>query len=174
MNQAGIFIQVICAILAAMILTYLFANGRRCRTTYSYMLCIGLLLFWNIAEILLLMSSNNEQEMLALKIKFLPVVYIGVSWLYFCLVITNHKIIDNNLFKFILIFFPAVCYAFLLTNELHHLFYKEVIFKTKLIRGPVFGYIPLSLIFALSRELSVFLSALRKLGKHKIKTFYLY
>ncbi|NLM12073.1 MAG: histidine kinase [Clostridiaceae bacterium] len=169
MNQAGIFIQVICAILAAMILTYLFANGRRCRTTYSYMLCIGLLLFWNIAEILLLMSSNNEQEMLALKIKFLPVVYIGVSWLYFCLVITNHKIIDNNLFKFILIFFPAVCYAFLLTNELHHLFYKEVIFKTKLIRGPVFWVHTVESYFCIITGTVCFFISLKKVGKTQNK-----
>ena len=44
MEQAGILIPVICAVLAAMILTYLFANGRRCRTTDSYMLCITLIL----------------------------------------------------------------------------------------------------------------------------------
>jgi len=138
MNQAGVLIQVICAVLAAMILSYLFANGRRSKATYSYMICIGLLLFWNIAEIMLILSENSKQEILALKIKFLPVVYIGVSWLNFCLTMTNHRIINNRLYKCAIIVFPAVCYAFLLTNELHHLFYKGIIFKTKLFRGPVF------------------------------------
>lgn len=165
MNRAGIIIQVMCAILAAMILSYLFANGRRCKTTYSYILCIALLLFWNIAEIILLMSGNIEQEMIALKVKFLPVVYIGVSWLYFCLTITNHKIIDNKLFKSILILFPAICYVFLLTNETHHLFYIDVIFKTKLIRGPVFWIHTAESYFCIITGTIFFLKTLKKVGK---------
>lgn len=165
MNREGIIIQVMCAILAAMILSYLFANGRRCKTTYSYILCIALLLFWNIAEIILLMSGNIEQEMIALKVKFLPVVYIGVSWLYFCLTITNHKIIDNKLFKSILILFPAICYVFLLTNETHHLFYIDVIFKTKLIRGPVFWIHTAESYFCIITGTIFFLKTLKKVGK---------
>lgn len=165
MNQAGIFIQVICAILAAVILSYLLVNGRKCRSTYSYMLCIGLLLFWNLAEIILLMSNTLEQEMLALKIKFFPVVYIGVSWLYFCLTITNHKITNSRLFKCILLIFPAVCYIFLLTNECHHLFYIDVIFKTKLIRGPVFWIHTIESYFCIILGTVCFLSGLDRVWK---------
>ena len=139
MEQAGILIPVICAVLAAMILTYLFANGRRCRTTDSYMLCITLILFWNIAEIPLLMADNIEQEMLALKVKFLPVVYLGVSWLYFCLTIANCKILNSRIFKIAIILFPAVCYVFLLTNEHHHLFFREGAFITRPLKGEVLG-----------------------------------
>lgn len=172
MNQAGIFIQVICAILAAMILSYLFANGRRCKATYSYMLCVFLLLLWNIAEIILLTSINKEQEMLALKIKFLPIVYIGVSWLYFCLTITNHKITKCKYFKFILISFPAVCYAFLLTNEYHHLFYKDVIFKTRLIRGPVFLIHTIESYLCIIIGTIYFAKSLKKAGKRTYRILF--
>lgn len=164
MNQAGIFIQVICAVLAGMILSYLLANGRRCKVTYSYMLCISLLLLWNIAEILLLMSSNREQQMLALKIKFLPVVYIGVSWLYFCMTITEHRIIENRLFKAVLILVPAICYVFLLTNESHHLFFRKVILKTGLIRGPVFWVHTIESYLCIIAGTIIFINNLRKIN----------
>ncbi|AGC69628.1 sensor signal transduction histidine kinase [Thermoclostridium stercorarium subsp. stercorarium DSM 8532] len=165
MNKAGVLIQVICAVLAGMILAYLFANGRRCKTTYSYMLCIGLLLFWNIAEIMLLMSENLKQEMLALKIKFVPVVYIGVSWLNFCLTIANKKIVKHRLYKYIIILFPAVCYAFLLTNEFHRLFYKEVIFGIRMVRGPVFWIHTVESYFCIITGTVVLINRLRKVEK---------
>ena len=57
MNQAGIFIQVICAILAAMILTYL-ANGEGAEQ-HSYMLCIGLL-FRTLQKLLLMYKMNRK------------------------------------------------------------------------------------------------------------------
>lgn len=138
MNRAAIILQVICAVLTSMLLSYLSASGRRCKSTNIYMFCTGLLLFWNVAEILLLMSENGKDKIIIFKIKFIPVVYAGVSWLYFCLTATCHKIAENRLFKFTLIVFPAACYAFLLTNEHHRMFYKGIMFKTRLAGGPVF------------------------------------
>ena len=104
MSQAGIMVQVFCVVLATAILVYLYANGRRSRATYSYMVCIGLLFFWHLAEILLLMAKDDTQVILAIKIKFLPVVYIGVSWLYFCLSSTHSKLVTNKLFIALLLF----------------------------------------------------------------------
>lgn len=137
MNRAGILVQVFCAVLATAILVYLYVNGRRSRATYSYMVCIGLIFLWHLAEIVLLMAENNTQEMLAIKLKFLPVVYIGVSWLYFCLSSTHSKLVENKLFIALLLFFPAVCYTFLLTNEWHHLFFTTRDYRVTA-NGPVF------------------------------------
>ncbi|NLN65247.1 MAG: histidine kinase [Clostridiaceae bacterium] len=133
-----ILTQVICAILAGGILVYLATNGRRNRSSFSYMLCIGLLLLWHIAEIVLMLSRDPVQEMIALKIKFLPVVYIGVSWLYFCLATVHSKWVEKKTFVWTLFAIPALFYLFMITHEFHHLFFKEVIFKTKIVRGPVF------------------------------------
>lgn len=137
MNQAGILIQVFCVVLATAILVYLYVNGRRSRATYSYMLCIGLLFLWHMAEIFLLMSENDAQVILALKIKFLPVVYIGVSWLYFCLSSTHSKLVENKFFITLIVFFPAACYFFLLTNEWHNLFFTAWDYRITT-NGPVF------------------------------------
>jgi len=137
LNQACILIQVFCVILATAILVYLYVNGRRSRATYSYMVCIGLLFLWHLAEIILLMAENDTQEILAIKLKFLPVVYIGVSWLYFCLSSTYSKLVENKFFIALLVFFPAACYFFLLTNEWHHLFFTRMSYRVT-INGPVF------------------------------------
>lgn len=134
----SIIIQAVSAVLAGAILVYLSVNGRKTRSTYSYMLCVFLLMFWHIAEIGVIDAKDPIREMVALKVKFLPVVYIGVSWLYFCLTAVQSKLVENKLFKWVIFSFPAICYLFLMTNEFHHLFYREVIFKTKLYRGPVF------------------------------------
>jgi len=137
LSQAGIMVQVFCVVLATAILVYLYANGRRSRATYSYMVCIGLLFFWHLAEILLLMAKDDTQVILAIKIKFLPVVYIGVSWLYFCLSSTHSKLVTNKLFIALLLFFPTACYFFLLTNESHSLFFTTLDYKV-ITNGPVF------------------------------------
>ncbi len=137
MSQAGIMVQVFCVVLATAILVYLYANGRRSRATYGYMVCIGLLFFWHLAEILLLMAKDDTQVILAIKIKFLPVVYIGVSWLYFCLSSTHSKLVTNKLFIALLLFFPTACYFFLLTNESHSLFFTTLDYKV-ITNGPVF------------------------------------
>lgn len=137
MNQACIMIQVFCVVLATAILVYLYTNGRRSRATYSYMVCIGLLFLWHLTEILLLMAKDSTGIILAIKLKFLPIVYIGVSWLYFCLSSTHSKLVENKLFVALLIFFPAACYFFLLTNESHHLFFTTLDYKV-VTNGPVF------------------------------------
>ena len=68
----SIIIQAISAVLAGSILAYLAANGRRTRSTSSYMLCVFLLLIWHIAEIGLITAKDPVQEMIALKVKFIP------------------------------------------------------------------------------------------------------
>ncbi len=161
-----IIIQAVSAVLAAAILAYLVANGRKNRSTSSYMLCVFLLMLWHLSEIGLIVATDPVREMIALKIKFLPIVYIGASWLYFCLTTVHSKLADNNLFKWVLFTFPAVCYLFLMTNELHHLFYREIIFKTKLFRGPVFWVHTVeSYVCILSGTFYLFACMRKKFGK---------
>jgi signal transduction histidine kinase len=170
----SIIIQAVSAVLAGGILTYLAANGRKNRSASSYMLCVSLLMFWHIAEIVLLIAKDPLQEMIALKLKFLPVVYIGASWLYFCLSTIHSRLADNKLFKWILFTIPAICYLFLLTNEMHHLFYREVIFKTKLYRGPVFWlHTAESYTCILSGTFYLFASMKRKFGKSTRESIWL-
>lgn len=133
-----IVIQAVSAVLAGAILAYLTASGRRTKSTYSYMLCVFLLLLWHIAEIIVLLSQNVIQETIAMKLKFLPVVYVGASWLYFCLSSVQSRLIENKIFVGVLFSIPTICYLFLATNELHYLFFTEFIFKYRAIQGPVF------------------------------------
>ena len=97
MSQAGIMVQVLRSP----------GNGntglsirqrQKVKGNLQLHVCIGLLFFWHLAEILLLMAKDDTQVILAIKIKFLPVVYIGVSWLYFCLSSTHSKLVTNKLF----------------------------------------------------------------------------
>lgn len=170
----SVIIQVICAVLAGSILAYLIANGRRTKTTYSYMNCISLLLMWNISEVLLILSENPVEEMLALKLKFLPVVYIGACWLHFCLLATNCEWAKKKIFEVVLFSIPAILYLFLITNELHHLFYTEVIFKTRLCRGPIFWVHTVESYFCLiSGTLYLFINMRRKFGKRTRESIWL-
>lgn len=170
----SIIIQAISAVLAGSILAYLAANGRRTRSTSSYMLCVFLLLIWHIAEIGLITAKDPVQEMIALKVKFIPVVYIGVSWLYFCLCSVHSRLVDSKLFKWALITVPTVFYLFLVTNEFHHLFYREVIFKTKLIRGPVFWmHTAESYACILSGTLYLFTAMKKKFGRSTKESIWL-
>jgi len=165
-NRFSVLIQVFCAVLAASILVYLIVSGRRTRTTYSYMVCITLLFLWNLSEILIILSQDTAQEMFAMKLKFIPVVYIGAGWFYFCLNLTQSKLADNKALKMFLIFFPAVCYSFLLTNEWHRLFFTEIVFKTKISRGVVFWiHTAESYFFIFSGTAYLFIYMRKKVGK---------
>ncbi|NLO40661.1 MAG: histidine kinase [Ruminiclostridium sp.] len=162
-----IITQAVSAAIAAAILAYLAANGRRNRSTFSYMLCVFLLMLWHIAEIGVFLAKDSVQEMIALKIKFLPVVYIGASWLYFCLSTVHSRLVDNKGFIWMLFTFPAICYMFMVTNEFHHLFFREVIFKTKVFRGPVFWvHTAESYICILFGTYYLFTNMKKKLGKN--------
>lgn len=162
----SIIIQAVSAVLAGGILAYLAVNGRRTQSTSSYMLCVFLLMLWHISEIGFIDARDPVREMIALKVKFLPVVYIGASWLYFCLATVHSRLAENKLFKWVLFAIPAVCYLFLVTNEFHHLFYREVIFKTKLSRGPVFWvHTAESYACILSGTLYLFANMRKKFGK---------
>ncbi len=133
-----VVIQAVSAVLAGAILAYLAASGRRTKSTYSYMLCLFLLLLWHIAEIVVLLSQNVIQETIAIKLKFLPVLYVGASWLYFCLSSVHSRLIENKVFLRVIFSIPTICYLFLATNELHYLFFTEVIFKYRALQGPIF------------------------------------
>ncbi len=166
MYQASIFIQIFCAVLAAGILIHLLISGRKTKTTYSYMLCITLLFLWSLAEILVILSQNSRQEMIAIKLKFIPVVYTGASWFYFCLNMTQSKLAKSKFVKLFLVLFPAVCYTFLLTNEWHKLFFVEVLFKTKIHRGIIFWlHTAESYFLIIAGTAYLFVHMRRKVGK---------
>lgn len=133
-----IIIQAVSAVLAGAILAYLAVNGRRNQSTSSYMLCVFLMMLWNLSEIGLIDATDPVRVTIALKVKFLPVVYIGASWLYFCLATAHSNLAENRYFKFVLFTIPAVFYLFMVTNEWHHLFYLGTINKVRLSRGPLF------------------------------------
>ncbi len=161
-----IIIQAVSAAIAAAILAYLAANGRRNRSTFSYMLCVFLLMLWHIAEIGVILAGDPVRGMVALKVKFLPVVYVGASWLYFCLSTVHSTLVDNKRFIWLLFTFPAVCYLFLITNEFHHLFFRGIIYETKGFRGPIFWVHTVESYFCiLFGTIYLFTDMKRRLGK---------
>ncbi|MBP7176256.1 MAG: histidine kinase [Thermoclostridium sp.] len=161
-----IITQAISATIAASILAYIAANARRNRSTFSYMLCIFLLMLWQIAEIGVILAQEPMHEMLALKVKFLPVVYVGQSWLYFCLSTGHSRLVDKKWFVWTLFTIPAIFYLFMVTNEFHHLFFREGIYEVKNFRGPVFWiHAAVSYSCILLGTIYLFASMKRKFGK---------
>lgn len=169
-----VIVQAVSAVLAGGILAYLTASGRRNKSTYSYMLCVFLLLFWHIAEMVVLLAQDSVQETIGMKVKFLPIVYVGPSWLYFCLTTLHSRLAENKAFVWVLFTFPAIIYLFIVTNEFHHLFYVDIIFKTRAIRGPIFWVHTVeSYLCIFSGTIYLFISLRKKFGRTSRESMWL-
>ena len=172
--EYGVIIQLFCAVIAASTIVYLLTNGNRDSVNFNYIICISLVFFWTVFEMIDLLSKNQTQELIALKIKFLPICLISPCWLIFCLNITKNKIYNKWILKYSLLIPAVIFYILMLTNERHHLFFIELAFKEYKVRGPVFWvHTAYSYSCLLIGSLLLFFKMIRFFGTRRIHFFLL-
>ncbi|MCX7747063.1 MAG: histidine kinase [Clostridia bacterium] len=124
---------IICIVLYAIsvfqsifLIIYILVKGRKTSTLYSLISCQILVLLWLIFGLFEETYQTIDQLWLYTKLAFLPICFIGTSFLTFSISYTERKWLQNKLFRSIVFVIPTLLYLTVLTNEHHHLFIRRM------------------------------------------------
>ena len=114
---------------------WLLLKADRNRTVCAFIACQLLIVVWCVPQLFLGFVQSREGLYTAYAVSYVGICFIGPAWLVFALRYGGKPM---PLWGMVLLWgLPAVNYAVLLTNEVHHLFYAE--FEVgNVVYGPAF------------------------------------
>ncbi|MBR4732516.1 MAG: hypothetical protein IK081_07075 [Lachnospiraceae bacterium] len=129
-----IYIAVIGAVLFCM--AALLFRGDGSAGSWTYFTCQGTVVLWCASQILQMMAKTRGELTAAFLIGNVGICFVGSTWFYFTMLYSGRK-----LKGFVKVFPAAVStffYLSVLTNELHHLYYRDFSVEHDVIHGPLF------------------------------------
>lgn len=114
---------------------WLLLKADRNRTVCAFIACQLFIVIWCVPQLFLGFVGSREGLYTAYAVSYVGICFIGPAWLVFALWYGEKRLPRWGM---VLVWaLPAVLYAVLLTNEVHHLFYRE--FEVgNVVYGPVF------------------------------------
>lgn len=104
-------------------MTVLLIMGKKETYNKMYMGCQGMVAFWCISQILILLSNTKEELLLAYRLGNLGVCFVGAFWFSFALAYSGKKV--PYLLRAVVFGVSAIHYLSVLTNDWHHLYYTN-------------------------------------------------
>lgn len=101
----------------------LFLRGKKEMSNRVYMVCQGMVVLWCGSQILVFLSQTKWQLMAAYFVGNVGICFVGAFWYYFAVLYTGGKV--TGIRKYLPAALSACHYLLVLTNERHHLYYKE-------------------------------------------------
>ena len=129
-----IYILVVGTVLVSMVALYLLGPDKRYKRLYLG--CQASVVVWCMSQIFVLLSKGVNQLVVSYAIGNLGICMIGALWYYFACEYTGKEI--TGVIRYIPGLIAIFHYACVLTNPLHHLYYK--IFDLKHVEHGVFFY----------------------------------
>ena len=128
-----IYIMVAGAVLVSMVALYLLGPDKQYKKIY--LVCQAAVVVWCVSQIFLLLSSDTIELAVAYVFGNLGICSIGALWYYFACLYTNRKMSTAG--KALPAVAASVHYIGVITNPLHHIFYKSFDIG-RVTRGPMF------------------------------------
>ena len=116
-----IFIAVIGAVLFCMAALLFRGDGSACN--WAYFICQGTVVVWCASQILQMMAKTRGELAAAFLIGNVGICFVGSTWFYFAMLYAERKL--RGLVKVLPGAISAFFYLSVLTNELHHLYYRD-------------------------------------------------
>jgi signal transduction histidine kinase len=120
----GIILLTISALMALAGIVYYFVVGKKSKATFFYLWCHVLAFIWSVGQMLEINAQHVEMKILAAKIQFFPICFIGWSWLMFVLTFTENTYVKKKKNAILLLILPTFFFIIAETNEWHHLFFS--------------------------------------------------
>lgn len=109
----------------------------RSRVTGALAACQLLIIIWCIPQLFLSFPMTREMKYVLYCISYTGISFIGAAWLVFSFLYCGRRL--RSWLLILLFGISALDYSMLLTNELHHLFYRQ--FEVgQVVYGPVFYF----------------------------------
>ena len=128
-----VYIAVIGAVLFCMAALLFRGDGSAC--SWAYFICQGTVVLWCASQILQMMAKTRGELTAAFLIGNVGICFVGSTWFYFTMLYAGKKI--PGALKYLPGAISAFFYVSVLTNELHHLYYRDFSLET-VIHGPLF------------------------------------
>lgn len=121
MVLAVLYILVIGAATAG--ITVLFLMGRKEKYNIMYFGCQGMVIFWCMSQILILLSDTTEQLFFSYMTGNIGVCFVGACWFAFAFLYSGKRL--SRIVFFLPFVLSTVHYFLALTTKYHHLYYTE-------------------------------------------------
>ncbi|MHA1972314.1 MAG: sensor histidine kinase [Candidatus Hodarchaeales archaeon] len=118
------------SVISIFLLIYPLLFRQKSFLTYVFSAMIATSVIWCVFYTLDIASTNFDEIYFFIKLEYIGIVLLPPIFLYFCIVFTkHHTLMKKPLIS--LLFAPSVIhYLFLITNDYHYLFYKEISLNT--------------------------------------------
>ncbi|MCX7745649.1 MAG: histidine kinase [Clostridia bacterium] len=134
-------LQSVSVLLSLSMITYFLLKGKKNLLIHSYIFCQGLIFLWSLGQILEILSSQTSSKLIFVSLEYFSICFIGLGWLIFSLLYTNHKkILQNKLWVSLIVLLPALNYIGVITNKYHQFLFSEFNLENR-VHGPLFGII---------------------------------
>lgn len=124
-NYTNIILLILSVIISIILILYLFLKSKRTYIFYTFLWCHLLILNWCLGMIFELFCTDVYLKWIIVCTEYFSISFIGVSWILFSSFYTGKRRTLRIKKIIILLIPPVICYVMLLTNEYHHLFYKQ-------------------------------------------------
>ncbi|MDQ2087629.1 histidine kinase N-terminal 7TM domain-containing protein [Herbivorax sp. ANBcel31] len=105
---------------------YLITHARKTILIYCFLWLQGIILVWTSGQLFEIYTLSITAKWALNAFQYIGISLIGLCWLTFSLVYSDYSFNKKSKFLYkILFIFPVIFYFLLLTNNYHHLFYKE-------------------------------------------------
>ncbi|MCR5459381.1 MAG: hypothetical protein K6F51_05740 [Acetatifactor sp.] len=128
-----IYIAVIGAVLFCM--AALLFRGDGSAGSWTYFTCQGTVVLWCASQIMQMMAKTRGELTAAFLVGNVGICFVGSTWFYFTMLYSGRKL--KGLVKVAPAAISAFFYLSVLTNELHHLYYRDFSLE-HVIHGPLF------------------------------------
>lgn len=102
---------------------FLVGKGKKSQETYLFLGCEITSMLWCVSQVCILMAVNTNQLTIGYFIGNMGICFIGTCWMNFTL---YYKGKENRIVLFSTFLFSGIMFLSVLSNSVHHLYYKEI------------------------------------------------
>lgn len=112
------------AIVSIILCVYIIEKSRSGKIMHFFMSGQILTVIWTVFSIFEILAPNIKIRWFIVCIEYIPLSYVGFSFLHFAYAYTRHEMMSKKLF-YLTLLLPTVGYTAAVTNPLHYLFYSQ-------------------------------------------------
>ena len=129
----NLILTIIPTVLSLSLFVYIILRVNKTQVVYSLLIFQGASFVWALGNMLEVLASGPFWRVFAIQLSSIPLNFAGVIWLHFCMTYTSRKLFANRIRTFFLILPSIIGEILCITNEYHHLYFKD---DQLLIAGP--------------------------------------
>lgn len=123
-TRTRLIILAISVLLSLIVIINIINKRKKNPESLTFIMFQVLFIIWFLGQILRIFAPNYHVEWYFVRFEYFAISFLGLVWLIFCLYYIESKFVKKLKNIVFLSFLPVFSYITLLTNDIHHLFFK--------------------------------------------------